>query len=197
MKVTIIDGTHNKNWMTVKLIDEFVRGLKSKYDNAEISHYDLMNENIKPCMWCGKCTEDQDADRGLCNIKWDKWEEIINKCLESDVIVFATPIYEYCVSSTMKRFLERCLPLGKFKFWIVPRSKVSKNKTWIILCVSGAPYPFNFLMWIAIYPKFILTKIAKFFGCGKIKSIFAWLMLGSEKIKNKYMKKAFELGQLV
>lgn len=194
MKVVIIDWIHNRNWMTTKLVDEFVRWVKSVNENAEIVHYDLMKEDIKPCMWCGKCTEDQKSEIWKCMID-DKWTEIIENALEADVLVFATPIYEYCVSSTMKRFLERCLPLWKFSFGIVARRKANKNKKWVILCSSWAPFPFNYLMWIAIYPRFILRLSCKFFGCWKIKSIFAWLMAGSEKMKNKYMKKAFKLWQ--
>jgi FMN-dependent NADH-azoreductase len=135
------------------------------------------------------------VERGVCTIVDDKGVEIINEALSADLIVLATPIYEYCVSSTMKKFLERCLPLGKFSFGIIPRINTNKKKKAVILCTSGAPFPFNFLMGIAIYPKFILTKIAKFFGCGTIRSIFAGGMTGSEKTTQKYLKKAFELGK--
>ena len=191
--VVIIDGTHNKQWFTVKLIEAFKDGLMSKFPDANIHHYDLINEDVKVCKGCGFCTKDQQSEIAPCKIKDDVWAEIILEALHADVIVFASPIYEYAVSSTMKRFLERCLPLAKFKFGIVPRRPLNKKKTGIILCVSGAPYPINFLMGIARYPKFILTKIAKFFGCATIKSLYPGMM-NNPKTQKRYLAKARHLG---
>ena len=112
----------------MKLIESFKEGLLSRYPDAKIVHYDLLTEQIAVCRGCGQCTKDQEQAIGECAIKDDAAAHIILETLTADVVVFASPIYEYAVSSTMKRFLERCLPLGKFKFGIVPRRPLSKKK---------------------------------------------------------------------
>jgi len=196
MKVVILDGTHNKAGMTLKLVAKFVDGLKSISPNVNISTHDLLNENISFCLGCGKCTEDKDPINAKCVIK-DDCETIKYKALEADVVVFATPIYEYCISSVMKRFLERCLTMVTFKFGPVARSKPVKNKVGVIICSSGAPFPFNYLMGITRYPRFILKLACSLFRCEHVYIIMAGGMAIKTTWQAKWENKTFRLGRLV
>ncbi|KKR21494.1 MAG: hypothetical protein UT48_C0007G0015 [Parcubacteria group bacterium GW2011_GWE2_39_37] len=196
MKIVIFDGSHNKTGMTLKLVDKFLEGVKKGKPDAEIVTYDLLNENIEFCLGCGKCTEDKDPINAECVIE-DDCKKIKQIALESDVVVFATPIYEYCVSSSMKRFLERCLTLVTFRLGPVARAKVTKGKVGVVICSSGAPFPFNHLMGITRYPKFMLKLGCKLFGCEKVEMIMAGGMAIKPSWQAKWENKAFKLGQQI
>ncbi|HBI50602.1 MAG TPA: hypothetical protein DDY21_02000 [Candidatus Moranbacteria bacterium] len=196
MKIIILDGVHNKQGMTLKLVAKFLEGVRSVNPDVEIATHDLLNENIQFCKGCGKCTEDKNPVNAKCVIE-DDCEKIKQEALESDVVVFATPIYEYCVSSVMKRFLERCLTLVTFKLGPVARAKPIEGKTGVVICSSGAPFPFNHLMGITRYPKFILHLASKFFRCQKVEMIMAGGMAISLKMQTKWENRAYKLGQKV
>jgi FMN-dependent NADH-azoreductase len=193
MKVVILDGSHNKAGMTVRLIENFIKGIKSVDPKANIKIYDLLNEKIEFCRGCNNCTEDKDPLNAKCTID-DVAVEIKKQALACDVLVFATPIYEFCVSSSMKRFLERCLTLVTFKFGITSRGKPIKGTQGVILCSSGAPFPFNYLMGITRYPKFILKLACKLFRCSETSMILAGGMRINKKMEQKWCDRARELG---
>jgi multimeric flavodoxin WrbA len=197
MKIVILDGVHNKQGMTLKLVTKFIDGIKSVKPDAEIVTYDLLNEDIKFCRGCGKCTEDKNPLNAACMITDDECEKIKQEALECDVLVFATPIYEYCVSSVMKRFLERCLTLVTFRMGITSRAKAIKGKIGVVICSSGAPFPFNHLMGITRYPKFILRLASKLFRCDKVDMILAGGMAINTKMQTKWENKAYKLGQKI
>lgn len=196
MKITILDGTHNKDGMTLKLVGQFVAGVKQIKPDAEVTTFDLLNSNIEFCRGCGKCTEDKDPVNAKCVID-DGCELIKQSALDCDCLVLATPIYEYCVSSVMKRFLERALTLVTFKFGPAPRSKAIRGKVGVAICSSGAPFPFNHLMGITRYPKFMLKLSAKLFRCDRVELLMAGGMAIKPSIKAKWEAKAFALGQRV
>lgn len=196
MKIVILDGTHNKTGMTLKLVKKFIEGVKEKRPEVEIETYDLLNGDIAFCKGCGKCTEDKNPVNAKCMIS-DGCEKIKQAALDSDVVVFATPIYEYCVSSAMKRFLERCLTLVTFKMGPAPRAKAIKGKVGVVVCSSGAPFPFNHLMGITRYPKFILRLASKLFRCSDVEMILAGGMAISPKMQIKWENKAENLGRKI
>jgi multimeric flavodoxin WrbA len=196
MKIVILDGTHNKNGMTLKLVENFIKGVRTSKPEAEIITHDLLNGDINFCKGCGKCTEDKDPVNAKCMIE-DGAEKIKLAALEADVVVFATPIYEYCVSSVMKRFLERCLTLVTFKMGPAARAKAIKGKVGVVICSSGAPFPFNHLMGITRYPKFILRLGAKLFRCDKVEMIMAGGMAIGPKMQSRWEMKAQKLGHQV
>lgn len=74
----------------------------------------LKDKNVNPCNACGGCYQSH-----KCIIK-DDMQEIYDKLLKADIIVLGSPTYFDNVSSYMKVFMDRCLPLYF--------SKVLKNK---------------------------------------------------------------------
>ena len=196
MKIVILDGAQNKQGMTLKLVAKFIDGFKAAKSDVQIVTHDLLNEDIKFCRGCEKCVQDKDPVSAKCVIEDDS-EKIKQDALESDVVVFATPIYEYCVSSVMKKFLERCLTLVTFRMGITSRAKAIKGKVGVIICSSGAPFPFNHLMGITRYPKFALRLTSKLFRCDKVEMLMAGGMAMSAKMQAKWENKAYKLGQKV
>jgi FMN-dependent NADH-azoreductase len=193
MKVVILDGTHSKNGMTQKLVASFLKGVRSEKSNIKVKTYDLLSENIHFCKGCNTCTKDPDPINATCVIQ-DDVPKIQDASLSADVVVFATPIYEFCVSSTMKRFLERCLTLVSFRFGIMSRAKPIPKRHAILLSASGAPFPINHLTGMTRYPRFIFRLAARLFRCSDRKRILAGGMSFNEKTQKKYERKAYQLG---
>lgn len=196
MKIVVFDGTHNKDGATLGLVAAFLKGFLSIAPQAELIEFDLLAENINFCSGCNCCTKDKDPIKANCSID-DGVSRLIEQGLAADVIVLASPIYEYCVSSVMKRFLERCLPLVTFKAGPAPRSKPTKLKYGVVICSSGAPFPLNWLMGITRYPHFILKLASRLFGCSKTKVIMAGAPAMGGRLEAYYQAKAQKLGVLV
>ncbi|WP_313636428.1 NAD(P)H-dependent oxidoreductase [Empedobacter sp.] len=89
-KQIIINGSHNRNGDTTKLIQEIypeIACLKLIDYTIEIYNYDEIYSEK------------------------DQFLEIINQILEFDEIIFATPVYWYSMSSLMKIFFDRLTDL--------------------------------------------------------------------------------------
>lgn len=99
MKIVILCGSPHKKGTSNTLVEEFVKGAKSLQKETEI--IDLAHIDINPCLGCEHCGMDGDC------IQKDKGNEILNKILESDAVVFVSPVYYYNVSSQLKMMIDR------------------------------------------------------------------------------------------
>lgn len=82
LKTLIISGTPRKNGDTMALINEFVYHLMGEYKII-----DAYNCNIKPCIDCRFCWENDG-----CSID-DEMHEVYNYIQECDNILIASPLY--------------------------------------------------------------------------------------------------------
>lgn len=100
-KVLVISASPRKGGNSDLLCDKFVEGTLSVGHIAEKVF--LRDKEINYCTGCGYCgTNDYTA----C-AKHDDMSEILDKMVEADVIVFATPIYFYSMAGQMKTFIDR------------------------------------------------------------------------------------------
>lgn len=99
MKIVVLASSPHKNGTSNTLVNEFERGAKEVGKEVEV--IDLAHIDIHPCMGCDAC-----GMNGNC-VQQDKGNEILNKILESDAIVFASPVYYYNVSSQLKMIIDR------------------------------------------------------------------------------------------
>ena len=63
--------------------------------------------DLRPCLGCNNCFEN---DNHLC-VSNDKMDILIDKVLDADIVVLATPDYFYNVSSLTKNFIDRTYSL--------------------------------------------------------------------------------------
>jgi multimeric flavodoxin WrbA len=57
-----------------------------------------------------------DQDTRLCIHKDDMTGELFPKFIDSDLVVYASPLYHFTVNATMKAFIERTLPILQLLF---------------------------------------------------------------------------------
>lgn len=107
MKITVYNGSPaGKNSATHIMVREILEGAVS--EGAEAQVYFLAEKNINYCRACTHCFE---VELNICAIN-DDVKEMLDSYRESDIVIFATPLYVDNVSGVMKVFFDRCLSLG-------------------------------------------------------------------------------------
>ena len=102
-KVLIISSSPRKNGNSETLAASFAKGAREAGNQVETVY--LREKQIGFCKGCFACLK-----LGHCVIQ-DDAVEIAAKMHDADVLVFATPVYYYCVSGQLKTMLDRANPL--------------------------------------------------------------------------------------
>jgi len=102
MKVVAFNGSARKDGNTAILVKEVFRELKKAGIRTELVQF--AGKNIQGCIACGKCFENKDR---RCVMNGDILNECIEKMLEADGIILASPTYFADISANMKALIER------------------------------------------------------------------------------------------
>jgi multimeric flavodoxin WrbA len=102
MKVVAFNGSARKDGNTAMLVEMVFKELKKEKIKTELVQ--LAGKKIRGCTACGKCFTNQDK---RCVIKNDVLNECIEKMLEADGIILASPTYFTDVSTEMKALIDR------------------------------------------------------------------------------------------
>jgi len=107
MNVLLVRGNPRKNGFTQYLVNLFATGLREA--GARVTDVDLTADEhaLKPCLGCYHCWL---IKPGQC-VHHDPMEQLLPVILEADVLVCATPVYYFGMSSYLKSFFERTFPL--------------------------------------------------------------------------------------
>lgn len=106
MKILAIQGSPRpKASNTDVLLQEFLKGARSQ--GAETETIYLKEKDIHSCTGCYTCWA---KTPGVCIFK-DDMPELLERVRACDVFVCATPLYNWNMTSLLKGFLERLLPL--------------------------------------------------------------------------------------
>lgn len=110
MKVLLLRGNPRKIGYTQRLADLVLQGVREA--GAAVTDVDLTAREILPCLGCFHCWL---AAPGQC-VHPDAMDGLLEQVLAADVLVCATPIYYFSMSSSLKMFFERTFPLAKQGF---------------------------------------------------------------------------------
>ncbi len=103
MKILSIIGSPRVNGNTYKAVSHVADALSQKDSTLEYECVQLSTADFKACRGCFVCiTKGEDK----CPLK-DERESLEAKIKQADGVIFATPVYTYNVSWTMKNFLDR------------------------------------------------------------------------------------------
>jgi multimeric flavodoxin WrbA len=102
MKVVAFNGSARKDGNTAILVNVVFKELKKAGIKTEIVQ--LAGKKIRGCTACGKCFENQDKQ---CAVKGDVANDCIEKMLEADGIILASPTYFADVSTELKALIDR------------------------------------------------------------------------------------------
>lgn len=101
-KVLILSGSPRNGGNSDLLCDEFMRGAKESRN--KVDKVFIRDKKIAPCIACYYCRNND----GKCAIK-DDMAEILDKMLEADVIVMASPVYFYSIDAQLKAVIDRAV----------------------------------------------------------------------------------------
>ena len=103
MEVIAIQSSPNVDGLTYSLAQAVLKGVKDGGGETELIHLNKLK--LEPCIACdkgwGKC-----RDEGVCILE-DDFQNLTEKIVKSDALVFATPVYRHDLSESAKIFLDR------------------------------------------------------------------------------------------
>jgi len=107
MKIFAVNSSPRKEKSnTDRLLQPFLSGAKDA--GAEVELVYLQDKKIKPCLGCFNCWL---KTPGVCCQK-DDAAEILEKMRNSDMGVYATPLYVFGMNAKMKLLLDRIMPMA-------------------------------------------------------------------------------------
>lgn len=124
MKTVILFGSPRKKGNTIQLARAVSDTLKARGGNVRMLY--LNDLNIRPCQGCYSCLKN-----GLCKIN-DDMKDIRKYVLESDLVVYATPVYWFGPSGQLKLAMDRSIAFMDEEY----KSRV-KGKNAITLMTCG------------------------------------------------------------
>lgn len=98
-KVLVLSGSPRKGGNSDLLCDQFLLGAIEAGNQAEKLF--LRDKKINYCVGCGICQEEKKC------VLQDDMAEVLEKMIEADVIVMATPVYFYTMDAQMKTLIDR------------------------------------------------------------------------------------------
>ena len=175
MRVTIINGSPRPGGNTEIMAREFARGAEEAGNQVELIN--LAGKKIAGCLGCKYCF----SHDGVC-VQKDDMPPILEVLDQTDLLVFASPIYWFDITSQMKSFIDRMYARGKIGFHF---------KKTALLLDSGADHVYD----AALAQYKAMCSYLKWTSIGEI-CIPDMAEKGSMKTADK-LKKVYQLGKSV
>ncbi len=102
MKVIAFNGSARKNGNTAILVNHVFRELEKEGIKTELMQ--LAGKKIRGCIACNKCFENKDQ---RCSVTHDVLNSCIEKMIEADGIILASPTYFANISTELKALIDR------------------------------------------------------------------------------------------
>lgn len=133
-QVTILKGSPRINGNTNTLTNFFENRLVEK--GATVHSFLLQQMKLKPCTACRECQKDW----AIVNcVQDDDFKEIATAICNSDLIVFATPIYSWYCTPPMKALLDRMVYAFNMYYGEKRGPSLWAGKSVAILSTCGYP----------------------------------------------------------
>ncbi|MDR1471826.1 MAG: flavodoxin family protein [Synergistaceae bacterium] len=184
--VIIAGGRPNGN--TSQLVDSFAKGAEESGNRIE--RISLLKTEVKGCLGCNACRY------GKPCIQKDGFNGLISKIKSADIIVFASPLYFWTISSRLKALIERfyCIaeedaapPLGRYEKYPI--------KECALLMTSADDFFWTFEQAVSYY-KFSLINYIGFIDKGMLLAGGCGDTNGKPQIdETNHLKEAYEFGK--
>ena len=135
-KVLILSGSPRKGGNSDILCDEFMKGAVES--GNEVEKIRISEKKISPCTGCYYCAKND----GACIYK-DDMAEILQKMIDADVLVMASPVYFYSIDAQLKAVIDRTVARwlevkNKEFYYIATMADTSKSSAdTTIACFRG------------------------------------------------------------
>lgn len=187
-QILIVMGGGRPKGNTAQLVDAFARGVEEAGHSVE--KVSLLRSEVKGCLGCNACRY------GKPCVQKDGFNEMIPKIKQADLIVFASPLYFWTISSKLKAFIERfyCIaeedpepPYGRYEKYPVKDSA--------LLMTSADEFFWTFNQAVSYY-QFAIVNYIGFHDRGMVLAGGCGDTNGQPQIdKTGHLKEAYEFGK--
>jgi multimeric flavodoxin WrbA len=105
VKILAISCSPRRNGNTVAILEEALRGAQDA--KADVDLYSVSGKTIQPCDGCRSC-----ATSAKCHVA-DDMQELYDKMIAADGIIFGTPIYFWGMTGQAKTIMDRTIALNQ------------------------------------------------------------------------------------
>lgn len=187
-RILVIQGGGRPKGNTAQLIDSFVRGAEEAGHQIEL--VSLLKNEVKGCLGCNACRY------GKPCVQKDSFNDLVPKIKEADLLVFASPLYFWTLSSRIKALIERfyCIaeedpnpPLGRYEKYPV--------KDCALLMTAADNFFWTFEQAVSYY-RFAIVNYIGFHDRGMLLAGGCGDTNGKPQIdKTDYLEKAHQFGK--
>jgi len=187
-KILIVQGGGRPKGNTAQLADSFKRGAEEAGHSVEV--ISLLRYEVKGCLGCNACRY------GKPCVQKDVFNDLTPKIMEADLLVLASPLYFWTLSSRLKAFIERfyCLaeedpnpPLGRYEKYPVKDS--------VLLMTSADDFFWTFQQAESYY-KFAVVDYMGFHDKGMLLAGGCGDTNGKPQIeKTRHLEEAYRFGK--
>ena len=185
--VVVIGGGRPKG-NTAQLVDAFVKGAEEAGHLVE--KVSLLKTEVKGCLGCNACRYGKQC------VQKDGFNELVPKIKGADLVVFASPLYFWTISSKLKAFIERfyCIaeedadpPYGRYERYPVKDSA--------LLMTSADEFFWTFEQAVSYY-QFAVVNYIGFHDRGMVLAGGCGDTNGKPQIdKTGHLREAYEFGK--
>lgn len=186
--ILVVQGGGRINGNTSQLADSFIQGAKEAGHTVE--KISLNKNEVKGCIGCNACRY------GKPCVQKDNFNELVPKIKAADLIVFASPLLFWTLSSKIKAFIERfyCIaeedpnpPFGRYERYPV--------KDAALLMTSADNYFWTYEQAISYY-KFAMINYIGFQDKGMLLAGGCGDTNGKPQIdKTNHLRDAYNFGK--
>ena len=120
MKILAINGSHHGTSGHLNTLLGFI-GEGIREEGGEFKVVTLSTLKIERCLACGACHRDNNPLRCVLSKK-DDVASVFTKMAAADLLIFATPVHVFGISSLLKTFLDRIYSTSDIHHFRVTRS---------------------------------------------------------------------------
>ncbi len=141
MKVLVLNGSPKREKSdTLHISNAFLEGMRTAGE-TEVELIHVIDSRIGYCRGCFVCKK----NGGTCVIR-DDMDMILEKFVQSDVVIYSFPLYSYGMPANLKVLMDRTMPLSS---WAMHRDETGRyghryqydlqNTKFIMICGCGYP----------------------------------------------------------
>ena len=187
-RILVVMGGGRPKGNTAQLVDAFIGGAEEAGHSVE--KVSLLKTEVKGCLGCNACRYVKPC------VQKDGFNELAPKIKQADLIVFASPLYFWTISSKMKAFIERfyCIaeedpepPYGRYEKYPVKDSA--------LLMTSADEFFWTFNQAVSYY-QFAIVNYIGFHDRGMVLAGGCGDTNGQPQIdKTGHLQEAYEFGK--
>ena len=187
-KILVVMGGGRPKGNTAQLVDAFVKGVEEAGHLVE--KVSLLKTEVKGCLGCNVCRYGKQC------VQKDGFNELVPKIKGADLVVFASPLYFWTISSKLKAFIERfyCIaeedaepPYGRYERYPVKDSA--------LLMTSADEFFWTFEQAVSYY-QFAVVNYIGFHDRGMVLAGGCGHTNGKPQIdKTGHLREAYEFGK--